>query len=36
MARDVQVDWVTQDQSIPGGGADHFVVLLGTTEVRSP
>ena len=36
MARDVQVDWVTQDQAIPGGGADHFVVLLGTTEVSEP
>lgn len=36
MARDVQVDWVTQDQNIPGGGADHFVVLLGTTEVEKP
>jgi hypothetical protein len=36
MARDVQVDWVTQDQNIVGGGADHFVVLLGTTEVSEP
>jgi hypothetical protein len=36
MARDVQVTWVTQDQTIVGGGADHFVVLLGTTEVNEP
>src|SRR5262245_19079316 len=36
MARDVEVTWTTQDQNIPGGGADHFVVLLGTVEVNEP